>query len=263
MRYHPSIVAQSFATLACLFPRRVFLGVGTGEALNETPATGTGWPTAKDRRRMLREALELIRRLWTEKRVSFEGEFYRTDRATIYDKPDHPIPIYVAASGPLAAKLAGRVGDGYIATSGKDPQLYRDLLHALEEGASLAGRSSAEIDKLIEIKVSYDADPDYARSACHFWAPLALSPEEKTGIDDALEMERAADRILDRAHTRFIVSADPEEVVGKIAPYVEAGFTHLVFHGPGHDQERFLRGFCADVLPKLRERFGQGSDARS
>ena len=259
MRYHPSFIAQSFATLGCLNPGRVFLGVGTGEALNETPATATSWPGAKERRMMLREAITLIRRLWSEERVSFEGEYYATDRATIYDRPDEPIPVYLAASGPLAAKLAGRVADGYIATSGKDPQLYRDLLDALAEGAVAAERDADEIDRLIEIKVSYDKDVEYAREACAFWAPLALTPEEKTGIDDALEMERAADRIVDRAHTRFIVSDDPEEVVEKIAPYVELGFNHLVFHGPGEDQERFLRGFCGDVLPKLRDRFSMAA----
>ncbi|TCK21917.1 glucose-6-phosphate dehydrogenase (coenzyme-F420) [Pseudonocardia endophytica] len=263
MRYHPSVVAQAFATLACLNPGRVFLGVGTGEALNETPATAGEWPGPKERRLMLRESIELIRRLWSEDRVTFDGEYYRTDRATIYDRPETRIPIYLAASGPLAAKLAGRVADGYIATSGKDPQLYRDLLGALAEGAEAAQRDVNRIDRFIEIKVSYDKDADYARDACHFWAPLALKPEEKTGIDDALEMEQAADKILDRAHTRFIVSDDPEEVVERIAPYVEVGFTHLVFHGPGHDQERFLRGFCTDVLPKLHDRFGRAATTTS
>jgi coenzyme F420-dependent glucose-6-phosphate dehydrogenase len=256
MRYHPSVIAQAFGTLACLNPGRVFLGVGTGEALNETPATAGAWPGPKVRREMLQEAIELIRRLWTEERVSFEGEYYRTDRATIYDRPDEQIPIYFAGSGPLAAKLAGRVADGYIATSGKDPQLYRDLLGALAEGATAAGRDVNQIDRFIEIKVSYNKDVEYAKDACRFWAPLALSPEEKMGIDDALEMEQAADKILDRAHTRFIVSDDPDEVVDKIAPYVELGFNHLVFHGPGGDQERFLRGFCGEVLPKLDDRFG-------
>jgi coenzyme F420-dependent glucose-6-phosphate dehydrogenase len=263
MRYHPSIVAQNFATLGCLNPGRVFLGVGTGESLNETPATAAAWPGAKERRMRLREAIELIRKLWTEERVTFEGEYYSTDRATIYDRPDQPIPIYVAASGPLAAKLAGRVGDGFIATSGKDPQLYRDLLGAMSEGAQAAGRSIDEIDKFIEIKVSYDSDLDFASASCHFWAPLALTPDEKVGIDDAIDMEAAADKILDRAHSRFIVSNDPDEVVDKIAPYVELGFSHLVFHAPGDDQERFLRAFCTDVLPKLRQRFDRAPAATS
>ena len=258
MRYHPSIVAQNFATLACLNPGRVFLGVGTGEALNETPATAAAWPGAKERRMMLRESIELIRKLWTEERVTFEGEYYQTDRATIYDRPETPIPIYVAASGPLAAKLAGRVGDGFISTSGKDPQLYTDLIGNVAEGAEKAGRDPKQIDHYIEIKVSYDHDVDYAREACAFWAPLSLTPDEKSGVDDPIEMERLADAIVDRAPSRFIVSSDPEEVVEKIAPYVEVGFTHLVFHAPGGDQDRFLRQFCADVLPKLHDRFGNG-----
>jgi coenzyme F420-dependent glucose-6-phosphate dehydrogenase len=256
MRYHPSIVAQNFATLGSLYPGRIFLGVGTGEALNETPATAATWPGAKQRRMMLREAITLIRQLWSEDRVTFEGEYYRTDRATIYDKPDEQIPVYIAASGPLAAKLAGRAGDGFIATSGKAPELYTQLLENLREGAQAAGRDPDAIDKFIEIKVSYDPDPDYASGACAFWAPLALTPDEKSGIDDPIEMEQAADKILDRAPSRFICSDDPDEVVERIAPYVELGFEHLVFHGPGDDQERFLRGFCADVLPRLRERFG-------
>jgi coenzyme F420-dependent glucose-6-phosphate dehydrogenase len=189
MRYHPSMIAQSFATLACLYPGRIFLGVGTGEALNERPATGAAWPGAKERRMMLREAVGLIRRLWSEDRVTFEGEYFRTDRATIYDKPDEMVPIYIAASGPLAAKLAGRIGDGFIATSGKDPELYEDLLGKVAEGAEAEGRDLNAIDKFIEVKVSYDRDLQYARDACTFWAPLALTPDEKSGIDDAIEME--------------------------------------------------------------------------
>jgi coenzyme F420-dependent glucose-6-phosphate dehydrogenase len=257
MRYHPSIVAQSFATLGSLYPGRIFLGVGTGEALNETPATANPWPGAKQRRMMLREAITLIRRLWTEERVTFEGEYYRTDRATIYDKPQPPIPIYIAASGPLAAKLAGRAGDGFIATSGKDPELYEQLLANLREGADAADRDADAIDKFIEIKVSYDRDAAFATGACAFWAPLALTGDEKSGIDDPIEMEQAADKILDRAPSRFICSDDPDEVVEQIAPYVKLGFEHLVFHAPGDDQERFLRAFSSDVLPRLRERFGE------
>src|SRR5438874_6817749 len=182
MRYQPAIVAQAFATLACLNPGRVFLGVGTGEAMNETPATGAEWPGAKERRLRLAESIELIRRLWTEERVTFEGDYYRTERATIYDRPEEPVPIFVAASGPLAAKLAGRAGDGFIATSGKKHELYDELLAALAEGAAAAGRDAAAIPKLIEIKISYDHDADYARDACRWWAALSLTPEEKSGV---------------------------------------------------------------------------------
>jgi coenzyme F420-dependent glucose-6-phosphate dehydrogenase len=255
MRYHPSIIAQSFATLACLNPGRVILGIGTGEAMNETPATGAEWPGAKERRMRLAEAIKLMRRLWTEERVTFEGEYYRTERATIYDRPDEPVPIHVAASGPLAAKLAGRVGDGFICTSGKAPELYESLLANVREGAEAAGRDPDGIERMIEIKVAYDPDPEYARRSCEWWAALALSGDEKSGVEDPLEMERLADANLDRAHTRFIVTDDPAECVNRIRPYVELGFTHLVFHAPGGDQVRFLDRFSGDVLPLLREEF--------
>jgi coenzyme F420-dependent glucose-6-phosphate dehydrogenase len=256
MRYHPSIVAQSFGTLGCLAPGRVILGVGTGEAMNETPATAAEWPGAKERRLRMAEAIELIRELWTGARVTFEGEYYRTDKATIYDKPEQPVPIYVAASGPLAAKLAGRAGDGFICTSGKGTELYEQLLGNVAEGAEAAGRDASSIERTIEVKVSYDRDADYALKACEWWAALALTADEKSGIEDPIEMERLADAHADRAHTRFIVTADAEECAEKIWWYVDRGFEHLVFHAPGADQRRFLDQFSEDVLPLLRSRAG-------
>jgi coenzyme F420-dependent glucose-6-phosphate dehydrogenase len=255
LRYQPAVVAHAFATLACLNPGRVFLGIGSGEAMNENPAIGIEWPKFAERSRRLAEAVELIRKLWTEERVTFEGEFYRTVRATIYDRPPEPVPIYVAAGGPKAAVLVGRIGDGFICTSGKQPELYETLLSGVREGAQEAGRDFEAIDKMIEIKVSYDPDHDYARDACRWWAALALSGEEKSGIEDPVEMERLADANADRAHTRFIVSADPDEVVEGVATYVDLGFTNLVFHLPGNDQGRQLQHFARDVLPRMREQF--------
>ena len=256
LRYRPAVIAQAFATLGCLAPGRVFLGVGTGEGLNETPATGDAFPPIKERRRRLAEAIKLIRALWEGERVDFEGEYYRTQKATIYDRPDAPVPIYVAASGPLAARLAGRAGDGFIVTSGKEPELYTELTAAMEEGAEKAGRDATQIKRMIEIKVSYDRDVDYARDACRPWAALALSSDEKSGIEDPVEMEKAGEAAAGRAHTRFIVADDPDAVVEQIAVYVELGFTELVFHLPGDEQHRQLTAFADDVLPRLRERLG-------
>jgi coenzyme F420-dependent glucose-6-phosphate dehydrogenase len=257
MRYHPSIVAQAYATLGRITEGPVFLGIGTGEAMNETPATGQAWPGAKERRLRLAESIELMRRLWTEERVDFEGDYYRTVRATVYERPDEgSIPIYVAASGPLAAKLVGRVADGFICTSGKPMELYQGLIDNIAEGAGKVGRDPGEINRMIEIKVSYDTDLERAKTACHWWGALALSSEEKTGIEDPLELERLADADPSRSTSRFIVTTDPDEVVEQIAPYVELGFTELVFHGPGDDQRRFLELFSRDVLPRLRERWG-------
>jgi len=253
LRYNPSIIAQAFGTLGSLAPGRVFLGVGTGESLNETPATGGEFPGTKERRRRLAESVKLIERLWREERVDFEGEYYEARRATIYDKPEEPVPIYIAASGPLAAKLAGRLGDGFISTSGKDPNLYRELVANLAEGARKAERDPNEIRKMIEIKVSYDRDIDVAFESCRLWSALGLSHEQKAGIDDPVEMERIADENADKAHNRFIVSNEPDEVIEKILPYVDLGFEDLILHAPGDDQRRFLDQFAADVLPALRE----------
>jgi coenzyme F420-dependent glucose-6-phosphate dehydrogenase len=252
LRYHPSVVAQAFGTLGLLAPGRVFLGVGTGEAMNETPATGDEFPGRKERRQRLAEAIKLIRLLWTEERVDFEGEWYRTERATVYDRPEEPVPIYVAASGPLAAKLAGRVGDGFICTSGKDPALYEELLGKVVEGAEAAGRDPSGIRHMIEVKVSYDRDRQYAVQACNWWAALALTPEQKEGVDDPLEMERLADENVERAPSRFIVADDPEEMAAGIRHYADLGFDELVLHAPGQDQRRFLDQFAEDVLPLLR-----------
>ena len=252
LRYEPAVIAQAFATLACLAPGRVFLGVGTGEAMNETPVTGGAFPGRKERRMRLAEAIRLIRTLWTDERVDFAGDYYKTEHATIYDRPEQPPPIYVAASGPLAAKLAGRAGDGFICTSGKEAALYEELLSNVAAGAEQAGREPASLRRMIEVKVSYDRDRERALTDTHWWAALALTPEEKEGVEDPIEMERLADANLERAHTRFICSDDPEEVVEAIGRYTALGFDELVLHAPGADQTRFIEQFSADVLPLLR-----------
>ena len=256
-RYHPSVVAQVFGTLGTMFPGRVVLGVGTGESLNEVPSSGIKWPGPKERRDRLRESIALINKLWTEDRVSFAGQFYRTENATIYDKPKEKVPIWVAASGPLAAAMAGQVAEGFICTSGKNPQLYTDLVGKVGEGLVRAHRESASLEKMIEVKVSFDTDAVRAKEDTRHWAALALSPEEKVGVEDPVEMERlAASLPLDRAASRWIVSSDPEAQVEQIRPYVELGFSHLVFHAPGPDQPRFLKLYAERVLPLLRTKFG-------
>ncbi len=256
LRTHPSLVAQAFATLGLLAPGRVFLGVGSGESMNEVPALGIEWPGFAERLARLDEAVTLIRRLWSEERVTFEGDHYRTLRATIYDRPEVPPPILIAAAGPKAARFAGAAGDGYITTSGKPAELYTEkLLPALERGAREAGRDPAAQERMLEVKVSYDHDHERAIEDCRFWAALALPAESKQGVDDPLELERLAAEEHVHAESRFIVTGDPVEVCDRVAPYVEMGFSHLVFHSPAADQGRFLERFAAEVLPALRDRF--------
>ena len=253
-RYNPAVVAQFFASLGLLYPGRVMLGVGTGEALNEIAVSGREWPEFKERFARLRESLRLMRELWNGGEVSFEGEYYTTVDATIYDRPEQPVPVYVAAGGPLVAKYAGRFGDGFICTSGKGMDLYTEkLMPAVLEGAAAADRDPAGVDRMIEVKMSYDRDPDVALENTRFWAPLSLTAEQKHSVHSAVEMERLADELpIEQVARRWIVASDPDEAIAQIKPYVDAGLNHLVFHGPGHDQRRFLTQFAQDVLPKLR-----------
>ena len=258
-RYHPSIVAQAFGTLGAMFPGRVLLGIGTGESLNEVPSTGAPWPEFKERFARMREAVTLIRTLWRGERISFEGEYYRTEKATIYDRPEIEVPIYVAAAGALVARYAGRTGDGFICTSGKKWELYTEtLLPKVAEGiAAVTEPKKQPYDHMIEVKVSFDTDATRAKEDTRHWAALALTPEEKTSVEDPVEMQRLADALpLDRAASRWIVSSDPDEHVEKIGAYVGLGFHHLVFHAPGPDQPRFLKLYGEQILPRLRKRFG-------
>ena len=254
-RYHPSVVAQAMGTLGVLFPDRVMLGIGTGESLNEVAPTGIEWPEFRERFARLREAVMLMRRLWSEDRVSYSGTYYKTCNATVYDRPPGGVPLLIAAGGPQMAKYAGRVGDGFICTSGKGAELYRDqLLPAFAEGAREVGRDPSTLEKMIEVKVSFDTDRQRALEDTRHWGALALSGQEKVGVEDPVEMERLADALpTERTASRFLVSTDPDEHVEQIRFYADLGFNHLVFHAPGNDQRRFLDLYAEQVLPRLRK----------
>ena len=225
-RYNPAVIAQAFATMGCLYPDRIFLGVGTGEALNEIATGYEGeWPDFKERFARLRESVKLMRELWLGDRVDFDGEYYHTKGASIYDVPEGGIPVYIAAGGPVVAKYAGRAGDGFICTSGKGEELYKDkLIPAVKEGAEAADRNADDIDRMIEIKISYDPDPELALENTRFWAPLSLTAEQKHSIDDPIEMEKAADALpIEQVAKRWIVASDPDEAVEKVGQYVDLG----------------------------------------
>jgi coenzyme F420-dependent glucose-6-phosphate dehydrogenase len=254
-RYNPAIVAQAFATLGCLAPDRVILGVGTGESMNEVPV-GVSWPDQSERFARLRESITLIQQLFREEFVTFQGDYYHTHNATVYDKPAKPVPVYIAASGPAAARLAGRIGDGFICTSGKGAELYTEtLLPAVAEGAEKAGRDASTIGKMIEMKVSFDPDHSKAMEATKIWAALALPGDVKMGVEDPREMERLAIQAEPYAHKRWLVSSDPDEHVEQIAAYIGYGFDHLVFHFPTNEQEAAVARYGKEILPRLRERF--------
>lgn len=255
-RYNPAVIAQAFATLGCLAPGRIVLGVGTGEALNEHAAGMAGdWPEFAERFARLRESVRLIRALFSGERVDLDGDYYAVHSARLHDIPEGPrVPVYVAAGGPVVARYAGRVGDGMICTSGKGMGLYTDaLLPALAEGAAKADRDPGQVETMIEIKLSYDPDPAAALENTRFWAPLSLTAEQKHSITSTAQMEAEADALpIEQVARRWIVASTPEEVVQAVQPYVTAGFTHLVLHAPGHDQRRFLELYAGDLDAALR-----------
>ena len=221
--------------------------------MNETPITGGEFPGRKERRLKMAEAIEVMKLLWSEERVDFEGEYYKLRRATIYDRPDEPVPIYVAASGPLAAKLAGRVGDGFICTRGKDPQLYVDLLDNVREGAEKAGRDYESIKRMIEIKVSYDRDREVADDGLRTGGRRWRSRPRRRKASRTRWRWSASPTT--RSTARTPASSSPttrRRSSDKIQPYIDLGFHELVFHFPGDDQKRYIDEFAADVFPLLR-----------
>jgi coenzyme F420-dependent glucose-6-phosphate dehydrogenase len=223
--------------------------------MNEHAVSGQAFPEFKERYGRLREAIQLVRALWSGERISFDGAHYRTVDAKLYDIPEQSVPIYIAAGGPQMAKYAGRAGDGIICTSGKGMDLYTDkLLPAVDEGRSAVSNPPGDFGRMIEIKLSYDRDPQRALENTRFWAPLSLSAEDKHGLTDSRDIERAADALpIERVARRWIVASDPETAMAGIQPYIDAGLTHLVFHAPGSDQPRFFDQFCEDILPLLRQ----------
>ncbi len=255
-RYHPALVAQMASTIRSLAGGRFFLGIGTGESMNEVPL-GIEWPEIKERFARMKEAVELMRRLWSEDFVTFNGDFYKTKNATIYERAQSgAVPLYIAGTGESAARLAGRLADGFICTSGKGEELYTTkLIPAVQEGATKAGRPSDAVEMMIEVKVSYDTDRKRALDNTKEWAALALPGDQKVGVEDPREMERLASALTtEEAASRWIVSTDPGEIVERVGSYADMGFDHLVIHGPGADQERFITLFANDVMPGLRVR---------
>lgn len=253
-RHHPALIAQAFGTLGAMFPGRVVLGVGTGESMNEAPF-GIDWPEQRERFHRLKEAVGLIRQLWTEDNVTSEQQFYPVRGMTIFERPEVPVPIYIAAAGAAAARLAGRVADGLITTSGKAPTLYTDIvLPAMEEGIAVAGRDAGGVSRMIEVKVSFAADGREAIEDTRYWAALSLTPEEKMSTEGPAELQQLAQRLpIERITQRWLVATDPDEHVAQIRRYLDLGFDHLVFHSPAADQRRFLDLYGAEILPRLHQ----------
>lgn len=254
LRYHPAIVAQACATLACLAPGRVFLGVGTGEALNEYSAVGL-WPGYDVRREQLGEAIELMRALWKGEPVTHRGKHYQTRAAKIYSLPEQPVPIYVSSLVPDSAYFAGLHGDGLFTVGGEEPALYREMIGSFEAGAKKAGRDPRRLPRIVEVAADFTGDKQKAiECRKRFWAgamvPAMFTQRLHTPKLSETNGKVVGAEVIERA---ACISDDPQDHIDHAMTYLGMGFDQLYFHSAGPDQAAFVEAYGREVLPALRK----------
>jgi len=256
LRYNPAIVAQAFATLRTLYPERIFIGLGTGEALNEMPV-GCPWPSFRERVERLEEAIQIMRMLWSRELVSFKGKYYRLRKANLYTKPTSPPPIFVAASGKTTARLAGKHGDGLLTLLAPEEHYRNVVFPAMEEGAKSVGRNPRELVKAIEIAVSYDKDYDKAIEASRYWSGSLLPVMLTQRIYDTREVEACGRLVGDKqiAENRLI-GTNPEEHIKHLEKFLKLGFQHIYVQSSSPDEIETIRMYSKHVLPYLHSTYG-------
>lgn len=243
-RYHPTTVAQAFATLALLNPGRVFLGVGTGERLNEQAAT-TQFGSYRERHDRLAEAIALIRQLWSGQRISFQGKYFQTNQLKLYDPPPSPLPIYVAAGGPKSAYLAGQSGDGWITEAGGIHN--QRLVDAFNRGAQASGRDPATLGKRVEMFAVVGDQSEITRAA-ERWRFTGGAVDQPNPVD----IQRAAEaNPLDKVVGGWTVGTDANTHVKAVQKVLDAGATPFL-HFPQRDPVAAIDFYRSAVLPRLR-----------
>jgi coenzyme F420-dependent glucose-6-phosphate dehydrogenase len=241
MRIHPAIIAQAAATSALMMPGRFFLGVGTGENLNEH-ILGNRWPAHDMRQAMLEEAIEIMRILWQGDPLTYRGVYYTVENARIYSLPDQAPPILMAASGPRAAEAAGRIADGLVTTT-PDAELLKRF-----EAAGGSGKPSYG-----QLTVCWAQDEALARrTAYEYWPTAAVKGELTQELPTPAHFEQAAKMVREEDVAQAIICGpDPERHIDAVKEFVTAGFEHVYVHQVGPDQEGFFRFYEREVLPKL------------
>jgi coenzyme F420-dependent glucose-6-phosphate dehydrogenase len=251
LRYHPAIVAQVFATLGFMFPRRVFLTVGRGEALNEV-SSGNNWPSNSERFERLREAIHIIKTLWTEQYVTFRGKYYWVKDSNLYTKPERAIPLYIAGLGPQSARLAGEQGDGFVTNELSLDKIKNKLLPAVKRGAINAGKDFDSLEKVLFIPGSYDEDKQKALKSISFWKGSTIKAFYEVDIHDPRKIEENGQVVGDDIMEKMtLVISNAEEGIKKIQKYVDLGFTEVVITNSSPNREKFLRLITEKMAPVL------------
>ncbi len=247
LRYHPAVVAEAFTTLSLLAPGRIYLGVGSGEALNEQAATGQ-WPAWRERWDRLIEALAIMRELWGGRAVKHKGRIYEVE-ATLYDRPPQPIPLLTAANGPKAMRLAGEHGDGLIT----DPETWMQARGEWEAGVRASGRQPADLPVMAELFVVVGGERE-AQQPAELWRFLPKAFKGYHNSPDPAEIQRRADQEIpiQKLLSSWVVSSDPEAHVRKVKELYASGVTAVNIHRGQQDQHRVIDFYARQVLPQLK-----------
>jgi coenzyme F420-dependent glucose-6-phosphate dehydrogenase len=243
VRIHPAIIAQAAATAALLMPGRFFLGLGTGENLNEH-ILGLYWPPSDIRRKMLQEAVMILRLLWRGGSQSYRGEYFTVERAQVFSLPEKPPPIMIAAAGGRAAELAGEIGDGLISTMPSD-SLVRKF--RISDGAS-------EKPRYGQMTVCWaKTEAEAKKIAKDWWAVAAIPGELMSQLATPAEFEAVAELVDEEVvAAKMICGPDPERHLEEIESYRKAGFDHVYIHQVGPDQNGFFEFYQREILPKFK-----------
>ena len=254
LRYHPSIIAQAAATVSNFAPGRFYLGVGTGEALNEYSSVGK-WPPYDIRRDMMIESIELIRKLWSGMKVSFRGEYFETHSAKLYTPPKGDIPIYISSLVPNSATTAGKYGNGLLTVGGDGSEKYEKMLENFKKALNIEDEKFYEIPKMVELGVAFTDDiEEVIKYRKRFWAGASVPAVYNERIYSPEVIEKNGEVVgSDFLKKNMVISSNPEDHIELAQKYLDLGFTHLIFHFTGPDQEKFLREYGKEVLPLIRE----------
>jgi G6PDH family F420-dependent oxidoreductase len=239
---HPAVLAHAAATVAVMMPGRFFLGVGTGERLNEQ-VVGRRWPRPAERREMLAEAVTVIRALWTRDTVNHEGKHFSVEGARLFTRPEVPPQIMVAASGVASAKLAGRIGDGLVGVT-PDPRVVEAFEASGGEGKPRLG----------QLHVCWSATEEEARStALRWWPNGAFPPAVTSELARPAHLDELTPLVTEDAVAEAVVCGpDPERHAAAVRRFVGAGFTTVYVHQVGPDQAGCLDFYRREVLPRLQ-----------
>ncbi|ALJ21837.1 TIGR03557 family F420-dependent LLM class oxidoreductase [Microbacterium sp. No. 7] len=254
-RTHPAVVAQAAATLASLYPGRVWLGVGSGEALNEH-VVGEYWPEPGERIEHMFEAVEIIRKLFASaasgRLVKHRGARFRVESTRLWTVPTPAPPIYVATAGPVTARRAGRSADGLV-TTGEDFDRAAQLLARFADGAREAGRDLATMERVLHLHVSWAPTDEEALAAAMTEWPMAGLRIRRGDIRSPYDFEQLVRGVrTEEVTSAMLVSSDPDAHRAHIQRYADLGFTRIFLHNVGRDQREWLEVFGRDVLPKVR-----------